>query len=222
MALKDLNQLQKDRVIVVRACDKGAGIMLLDFEDYLRACYNHLTAQLTPGKPYYSPVNALDVEKANQNIKDVLKEGLDAKIITQAENNEMNPDDKDVSRFYCNFKVHKKHEYKKAPPERPIISQSGSICENIGAYVEHQIRHIAKKHDSYLEDTPDFLREIVKINNGPKLGVNTVLVTMDAIGLFTNIIHEEGMEEMEYKLNEREKKNVPTDFIMKLMKLILY
>ena len=134
----------------------------------------------------------------------------------------MNPEDKEVSRFYCYLKVHEPHEYKKASPERPIISQSGSICETIGAYVEPHIRHIATKHGSYLEDTPDFLREIVKINNGSKLESNTVLVTMDAVGLFTNIIHEDGMEEMEIKLNEREKKNIPTEFIMKLMNIILY
>ena len=85
MTLKDLIQLQKDRVIVVRACDKGAGIMLLDFEDYLRACYNHLTAETTTVKPYYSPVNALDVENAKQRIIKVFKEGLATKIITQAE-----------------------------------------------------------------------------------------------------------------------------------------
>ena len=39
-ALKDIIQLQKERQIVVRACDKGAGIMILNFNDYLKACYN--------------------------------------------------------------------------------------------------------------------------------------------------------------------------------------
>ena len=43
----------------------------------------------------------------------------------------MNPEDTQAGRFYCNFKVHKPHKHKKAPPERPITSQSGTICEGV-------------------------------------------------------------------------------------------
>ena len=42
-ALKDLINLQKERQIVIKACDKGAGIIILDFDEYLRACYKHLS-----------------------------------------------------------------------------------------------------------------------------------------------------------------------------------
>ena len=38
----------------------------------------------------------------------------------------LNPEDKDVGRFYCNFKVHK--EYTKVPPARPI--NSGIVYKN--------------------------------------------------------------------------------------------
>ena len=41
-ALQDIIQLQKDRHIVLTAYDKGAGIMILNFDDYLKACYEHL------------------------------------------------------------------------------------------------------------------------------------------------------------------------------------
>ena len=36
-ALDQLIQLQKDRVITVKPCDKGAGIILLDFDEYMRS-----------------------------------------------------------------------------------------------------------------------------------------------------------------------------------------
>ena len=42
----------------------------------------------------------------------------------------MDPDNKDLARFYRNFKVHKQYEHKKAPSPRAIISGSGSIKEN--------------------------------------------------------------------------------------------
>ena len=76
-ALKDLINLQKDRKIVVKACDKGAGIIILDFNDYVKACYEHLISKTTDGQPYYLQVNELDIEKAKNEIDNLLKEGLE-------------------------------------------------------------------------------------------------------------------------------------------------
>ena len=82
----------------------------------------------------------------------------------------MNHEGKDVGCFYCNFKVHKPHTQGKTPPERPITSQSGSMCKNIGSFIDHHIKHIGKKHESYLQDIPDFLR-----TNKPTNRNNTIL-----------------------------------------------
>ena len=41
-ALKDLIRLQKERKNTIKACDKGSGIIILDFNEYMRACYSHL------------------------------------------------------------------------------------------------------------------------------------------------------------------------------------
>ena len=92
----------------------------------------------------------------------LLNRGLhfDDNIISKSEFEAMKPDDKVVGRFYCNFKVHKSHSNNDIPPVRPIVSQSGSICENIAAFVEHHINHIGKKtkelysrYSRLLEDT---------------------------------------------------------------------
>ena len=74
----------------------------------------------------------------------------------------MSVENKGPGRFYCNFKMHKKHDHKQAPPVRPITSGSGSLTEGIGTYVEHYIKHGATSHQTYLKDTPDFLRHIAK------------------------------------------------------------
>ena len=89
-------------------------------------------------------------------------------------------DDKNPGRFYCNCKVHKQHAHKEAPSVRPIISGSGSITEGTATFVEHHIQPISTSHDTYLQDTPDFLRLISDINQGPKLNQNAMLVTWDA------------------------------------------
>ena len=70
----------------------------------------------------------------------------------------MCPEGKQPSKFYCNFKVHKPHEHGTAPPpERPILSGSGSIMENLGGYVAYNIQELSTKHETYLKDTPDFI-----------------------------------------------------------------
>ena len=191
---------------------------MLNFEDYVKACYDHLTAKTSSGQSYYSIVNVLEVEKTKTKITETIKEAYEENIISKSEFEAMKPDDKVVGRFYCNFKVHKAHKNNELPPERPIVSQSGSICENIAAFVEHHIHHIGNKHKSFIQDTPDFLRTIERINNGQQLKPNSVLFTMDAKGLFTNIMHEEGLKTMHDALSKRTNPKVPKKCLVKLMK----
>ena len=35
-ALKQWQKLQRDKQIIIRACDKGTGVMILDFDEYLK------------------------------------------------------------------------------------------------------------------------------------------------------------------------------------------
>ena len=44
-ALGVVMKLQKDRRIMIKPCDKGAGIIILDFEEYIKACNNHLDSE---------------------------------------------------------------------------------------------------------------------------------------------------------------------------------
>ena len=118
----------------------------------------------------------------------------------------MDPEEKNPSRFYCNFKVHKTHIHKETPPPRPIISGSGSITENISLYVEHHIKDIAIQHPTYLQDTPHFLRIINKVNQGPKLPTNAVLITLDVTGAYQNISLDDGSECLKEVIEERRKK----------------
>ena len=41
-ALRKLVQLKKEKHIVIKPCDKGAGIIILDFKEYINACEKHL------------------------------------------------------------------------------------------------------------------------------------------------------------------------------------
>ena len=200
-AIKELIKLQKNKIIVIKPCDKGAGMIILDYPVYMRACYEHLASEkiMENGetKQYYVRVEEIELERTKSKIRNIVQEGLDNQILSKEEFEAMIADDKDAAKFYCTFKVHKKHEPMTAPPPRPIVSGSGSVTENIAAFVDHHIKDISKQHPAYLQDTPDFLRYIEKINSGPALEPNQILVTWDIVGLYNNIPHDEGMESLE-------------------------
>jgi len=111
-------------------------------------------------KPYYQKVTEESLDLAEEKIMHLIEEGLDNEYISKTEFDAMNPSEKGPGKFYELFKVHKQHEAGKVPPERPIISGSGSVTENISLFVEHHLKHLADQRQSYLQDTPDFLRHL--------------------------------------------------------------
>ena len=88
-ALKGLIKFQKDRVIINKDCEKGAGIMILSKTESSRS--------------YYSKVEPCEVERTKKKIGHVLKEGLEDKITSKKEHGAMVADDKNPGRFYRIF-----------------------------------------------------------------------------------------------------------------------
>ena len=77
------------------------------------------------------------------------------------------------------------------------------------------------KHPTYLHDIPDFLRMIEKRNEGPPLPPNTILASLDVSSLYTNIPQEEGLEAVREALYTRNNTEVPTEFILRLLEIVL-
>ena len=155
-ALKELISLQRNEVITIKPCDKGAGIIILKFESYMESCLNKLSNQQLQENGtlnlYY-----VQVEETKKQIKSVLDTAADKNFITTEELKAMLADDKIPAKFYQLFKVHKTHIPGDTPPSRPIISDSGSYTENISLFVDSFLKPLSNLHPSYLQDTPDFL-----------------------------------------------------------------
>ena len=75
-APKDLVRLQRERIITIEACDKGAGLIILDFNTYMRACYEHLLAkqpdQADP-QSYYRREDDFALERAKKTYRKCFK-----------------------------------------------------------------------------------------------------------------------------------------------------
>ena len=199
--------------------------MIIDYPVYMRVCYEYLMSEkiLDDGgsKKYYSRVEEIELDRTKAKIRNLVKEGFENEILSKEEYNAMLADDKEAAKFYCTFKVHKRHEPMTAPPPRPIVSGSGSATENIAAFVEYHIKDISKEHQSYLQDTPDFLRYIENVNQGSGLEDDQILVTWDVVGLYNNILHDEGLESLQEGLEGQNNPEVPSDYLIKLMEIIL-
>ena len=153
-ALLELIKLQKEGKIVIKPCDKGAGIIILNYSAYLEACINHLTSEFQnqngSKSNYYVKVHSSRLMKVKERITEIFQEGYNNEILSKQEYETMLNLSDSPGKFYCTFKVHKFHAPGSTPPVRPISSGSGSIYENIGIYIEHHIKDLAKQFPSYL------------------------------------------------------------------------
>ena len=133
--------------------------------------------------------------------------------------NSLTPDPPRIPVFYTLTKIHKP-----TPVGRPIISgQSGcdDPTERISAFVDHlmPIQPIPQKQASYFKDTTDFLKFIEKT----KLPKSTILVSMNATSLYTNIPQEEGITTVceAYEEFYEENPPIPTRYLREMLSLIL-
>ena len=222
-ALKELIKLQRERKIVIKPCDKGAGIIILNFKEYIKACMDHLEAKTSTGENYYKEVDDNKLLEAKEKITNIVKEGFDNDILSKEEFSATLPhaDEAPIAgSFYCTFKVHKEYEHGKAPPPRGIVSCSGTLTENIAIFVENHIKELGQSHEAFLEDTPHFLRHVEEINQQGPLPDNAKIVVVDVIGLYPNIPPDEGVQCVGEALRERGSSKVPSGYIQRLLQII--
>ena len=92
-----------------------------------------------------------------QNPKLILEKGFDNGIITKEEFHTMKIYYVKPVKLYATFKVHKPHAKGSPLPMRPIVNASGFLTENIALFIKYHIKTVSIEHESYLQDTADFL-----------------------------------------------------------------
>ena len=191
-----LNNLKKNQSIVIKPCDKGGGICIMNTEDYLTKIHTHLQDRNTYKPLTYNPTSVIVNDTctligyihSQYTIDKATKEFL------------LSPKNTRTPLFYGLPKIHKP-----GCPLRPIVSgRDGGLTVHLSAYVTHFIQPLASNFPSHIKDTKHILNLIEKRSLLPP---NALLVTADVISLYTNIPHEEGiaavihcMEEYKHKL----------------------
>ena len=76
-------------------------------------------------------------------------------------------------------------------PGMPVISNCGTLTENVSEFMDSHLQPIMKKGLSCIKDSGDFISNIKWIGSVPK---NTILVNADVVGLYPRIPHNVGLK----------------------------
>ena len=117
----------------------------------------------------------------------MLRTAVHLEDITEEEAIYLFRDNPKISNFYTLPKIHTKDN-----SGRPLVNSIGSITERLPEFLDENIKHLAKLVPSYIKDTTYFLTLLQDIN----IEDTDLLVTIDVSSLYTNIIHDEGLEAM--------------------------
>ena len=118
-------------------------------------------------------------------------------------------------RFHLLPKIHKRlHNV----PGRPIISNCGFYTENISSFLDHHLQPIAQKVNSLIKDTNHFLLKIKSLGQLPE---GAILCTIDAVCLYPNIAHEEGLASLRRFLDVKFEKKVTTETLVEFAEIVL-
>ena len=205
-----LRNLSSDRSIVIKPADKGSGVVVWDREDYLREAGSQLSNQEVYEECKSDPLPGLQklISTVLNDLK--LKKEIDGKTLEYLMIN-----DPKLGKFYLLPKIHKRLH---AVPGRPVISNCGYVTERISAFLDFHLQPLAKQVKSYIKDTNDFL---CKLKDLPPLPDDAILCTIDVVGLYPSIPHDQGLEAMKKALEGRMDKSVSTESLVKLADIVL-
>jgi len=106
---------------------------------------------------------------------------------------------------------------------RPIISACGTAINRVSKLLDLFLVPLAKLLDTYVQDTPDFIRQIESL---PPLDANVLLVSYDCTSLYTNLTFNEILTGLAEKLpDESYAPGIPfaasKELLLRLTKVVL-
>ena len=183
-----IKSLKEKKHLVFQKPDKSRGIVVINKTDYI-----HEGETMLQGNQYTS----IDADMTSETVKLVQKQlnlMLWDQSIDKNTHTYLYPEELKTRTPVCYFlpKTHKPTPAGRVFTGRPIISNCGGPCEKIGEFIDFFLVPLVKKQTTYLRDTKDVIRKIEQL----KLPQNCLLVTIDCIGMFTNVLQNEVEQEV--------------------------
>ena len=194
------NNLKTNQSIIIKPCDKGGGICIMNTRDYLTKIHLHLQDRDTYNPLTYSPTSVI------VNDTCTLIEYIHSQHIIDNATKEflLPPKNTCTPLFYGLPKLHKP-----GYPLHPIVSGCDGPTDHLSTGDTHFIQHIASNLPSHVEDPKHFLNLIEKL---PHLPPKPFFVTADVTLLYTNIPHQEDIAAV-INFMEEYKRLLPTNCV---------
>ena len=188
---KALQRLRKNKSIVIKKADKGGSIVILNREDYKQKVFQHLSDESS-----YEAMPNNPLKDIQTNLTAFLETILYHYHISEDTFKYLlPPNDPRINLFYILPKIHKVEI-----PGRPIVSSVNSLTENLSQFLTKCIQPLTLKLNSYIKDTKDFLKRIMK--NRHFANKTEYLVTIDVKSLYTNIPTPQGISSCIYYIKK--------------------
>ena len=178
-----LKQLSQRTDIIIKAADKGSGKVIMDRDWYINECLRQLN-----DIKFYRLLNTDLTNDIQSRIQFYIKRLHKNNIIDDKTKRFLTQTDRKPGRFYILPKIHKPGN-----PGRPIVSSNAHPTERISQIVDYHLKPLVHKTAAFMKDTTHFLN---KLNQLVQLPRNAILVTLDVSSLYTNISHNEGMNDL--------------------------
>ena len=197
-----LYNLKNDKNIVIKSADKGSVVVIWDKDDYIKEAEGQLRDKDIYEQVCNDPGPLINT--IHEAIEKIRKSGdLNADTIKYF----MVKDPK-FAPFYLPPKIYKRlHDV----PVRPVISNCGYYTENISSFLDFHLQPLAREVKSHIKDTNDFLK---KLHSLPNLPDDNILCTVDVVGLYPNIPHDDGLSALRKRLDLRHEEDVTTSTLV--------
>ena len=206
---QDLYDLKNDKNIVIKGADKGSAVVVWDRED----CIKEAEKQIGDSDVYEKVPDDPEplISTMHKTIEKIRKRGdLKKESVKYFE-----VKDPKFARFYLLPKIHKRLNN---VPGRPVTSNCDYYTENISAFLDIHLQPLVQAVKSCIKDSNDFLN---KLRSLPKLPSNIILCTVDVVGLYPNIPHEEGLSAPRKQLDNRMEKYISSDTLCDVAEVVL-
>ena len=207
----------RNRLIRISRADKGGATVIQNIPDYEAEALRQLNNPLHYEALTINPTR--DIAEESNTLLDRLK---DMKMIDENTYNWglLTADSTRTSIFYHLPKIHKTLDH---PPGRPIVSGCGGPTENLSKLIDHWLQPLVQLLPSYIKDSTDFLQTITEWNNKyAPLPAHALIVTIDVVGLYTNIPHDEVEVSVTEALNNQSNHGTPPlSMVLKIINHVL-
>jgi hypothetical protein len=209
-----LQELARDHTLVIKAADKGSGIVVEDRDRYIQAGLDHLSDdkiyEATESDPTLPLVDAID-----KYVSHMYNKGIVDSITRDFLTFPKEPKPRTQQGYFLK-KIHKN-----PIAVRPIVSGSGGPTERISQFIDLHLQPFVPQVNSYIRDSG----HLIQILENSTFPAYCTLATIDVSALYLNIPHDEGIKAVLNRLYNNnplsDEVTIPPNTMSDLLKIVL-